>query len=90
MAYFPETTLKGDHFMSRSNAHRMLSVLALTAALSLAPFSEAMAAPSRSPSGFKSKVGAGLTSLWHSVTSLNGLKGIIAYVGSRWDPNGLD
>lgn len=75
--------------MSETKVRRTLSVLALTAALSLAPFSEAMAAPKRS-SGLKSRISSGITSLWQAVSPLGLLKGIIADVGSRWDPNGLD
>ena len=76
--------------MFQSNVRRMLSVLALTAGLSLAPFSEATAAPSRSASGFKARVSAGITSLWQAISPFGILKGIVADVGSRWDPNGLD
>jgi hypothetical protein len=77
--------------MSQLNVRRRtLSVLALTAALSLAPFAEAMAAPSRGASGLKARVGAGITSLWQAISPLGILKGIIADVGSRWDPNGHD
>jgi hypothetical protein len=77
--------------MSQPNVRRRsLSILALTAALSLAPFSEAMAAPSRGAAGFKARVSAGITSLWQAVSPLGILKGIIADVGSRWDPNGHD
>lgn len=89
MVYFLETALKGDHFMSQPNVRRSLSVLALTAVLSLAPFSEAMAAPSRKAPGLKARISAGLTSLW-GLSPIGILKEILADVGSRWDPNGLD
>lgn len=76
--------------MSQTKVRRTLSVLALTAALSLAPFSQAMAAPKRSSAGLKSRISAGITSFWQAVSPLGVLKGIVADVGSRWDPNGLD
>ena len=76
--------------MSQPNVRRSLSVLALAAVLSLAPFSEAMAAPSRKASSLRSRISAGLTSLLQSLTPLGILKEIVADVGSRWDPNGLD
>jgi hypothetical protein len=87
---FLETALKGDHFMSQPNVRRPLSVLALAAVLSLAPLSEAMAAPSRKAPSLQSRIGASLTSLWQGLSPIGILKGIIADVGSRWDPNGLD
>lgn len=90
MVYFPETVLKGDHFMFQPNVRRSLSVLALAAVLSLAPFSEALAAPSRKAPGLKAKIGASLASFLESLSPLGLLKGIVADVGSRWDPNGLD
>lgn len=76
--------------MSQPNVRRSLSVLALSAVLSLAPFSEAMAAPSRKASGLKSRISAALTSLWQGLSPIGTLQEIIADVGSRWDPNGLD
>lgn len=76
--------------MFQPNVRRSLSVLALATVLSLAPFSEAMAAPSPKAAGLKARFSASLTSLLQSLSPLGVLKELIADVGSRWDPNGRD
>jgi hypothetical protein len=79
---------KGDHFMFQPKARPIVTVLALTAALSLVPLADASAARARTAGKEPSRMSllvqieAQLASIWSS------LEGIWADAGPRMDDNG--